>query len=211
MAGRQKDRHISRGRSSRATDVCPAHGRGRAGIGRIRRLISILDSLWGGNTVSTRELARICHVSRRTIFRDVAELRDTGIEIVNDRVGQGIRLASNYAVPEPRLSRGEMVAVLVASSAFSLGSNNPFQDAARSATRKLLGAARMRFGPEIIDLAGAISFDLGPGILSEREQAVLNMVVDALDHCCRIRSADMPYARMVRGRSLVATPLCAHL
>ena len=79
---------------------------------RVRRLLQMMLLLHEGRGTSGDELARRFGVSRRTIFRDVQLLRDTGIPISNST--EGGYILNRHDVRSIRLRPLELVAVACA-------------------------------------------------------------------------------------------------
>ena len=106
---------------------------------RIHRLLHLVEILQSGRIFNSAELAEQCGVSRRTVFRDVETLRDSGIAVHFDEARQGYSMPSNMMLPAANFTLPETLSLLVV--CHELGDERkgiPFQRAAQSAALKLL-------------------------------------------------------------------------
>lgn len=100
------------------------------------RLIDLLSS---GRAYDANELARLCRVSRRTLFRDIAVLRDSGLSVLFDDSRRGFRVDRPPHLRPTDFSFSEALSLLVLCD--RLGGTRggiAFQAPARSAALKLL-------------------------------------------------------------------------
>jgi len=144
--------------------------------GRLWRMIKILTLIQGNNRLKARDLAERCHVSQRTVYRDINHLCNAGIPLYFDK---GYKVAGDFFLPPLHLNFEEAIALVVAATAvreqFHLG------EAVKSALEKVLltiprGARqlaaevgeRIRVDPQ--------PFEPGPGrspVLQTLEKALL--------------------------------------
>ncbi|WP_066551152.1 MULTISPECIES: helix-turn-helix transcriptional regulator [unclassified Sphingomonas] len=78
---------------------------------RADRLFQIVQYLRGGRLVTAATLADRLEVSERTIYRDVADLKSTGVPI-DGEPGVGYILRSGYDLPPLMFSRDEVAALV---------------------------------------------------------------------------------------------------
>ena len=78
---------------------------------RADRLFQIVQYLRGGRLVTAATLSDRLEVSRRTIYRDIADLQSTGVPI-DGEAGVGYVLRSGYDLPPLMFSRDEIVALV---------------------------------------------------------------------------------------------------
>ena len=83
-----------------------------ASTDRIRRLLKIIAILQAGQFINTRELADECRVSRRTIFRDIEQLRESGLRITFDEKRQGYQLQDTRFLLPADLTTEEVLALI---------------------------------------------------------------------------------------------------
>lgn len=127
-------------------------------VDRILRLISVLQS---GRSHNSGQLARLCGVSRRTIFRDLATLQESGLRIVFDETRQGYSLAPQTYLPPTDFTLPEALALLVLCRELGDGDHGiPFLRAAQSAGLKLVGSLPQTMREYVGDVASAIAIRL---------------------------------------------------
>ncbi len=78
----------------------------------IRRLLNIIAILQSGRFINTRELAEECQVSRRTIFRDIEKLRQSGLRIAFDEKKQGFQFEESHFLLPADLTTEEVLALI---------------------------------------------------------------------------------------------------
>jgi predicted DNA-binding transcriptional regulator YafY len=78
---------------------------------RADRLFQIVQYLRGGRLLTADDLAQRLEVSRRTIYRDIADLMSTGVPI-DGEAGVGYVMRSGYDVP-PLMFTNDEIAALV--------------------------------------------------------------------------------------------------
>ena len=83
------------------------------GIKRLPRLTAILTLLQSKKLLTAAELADKFSVSKRTIYRDIKALEQSGIPIITEE-GRGYALMDNYRVPPVRFSESEANALITA-------------------------------------------------------------------------------------------------
>lgn len=99
------------------------------------------DLLRGRETTTVDELAEELRVSRRTVLRDLAALRDRGLPISGETgPGGGVRLEGDRGVAAVHLSLTEIVAIWLGARLSQATSDLPWGDAADAAMTKLLAS-----------------------------------------------------------------------
>ncbi len=79
----------------------------------LARLIQLIILLQTERCPNARQLAEICEVSRRTIYRDLAALADAGVTVLYRPDRQGYQLARSLFLQPPRIEEREALALLV--------------------------------------------------------------------------------------------------
>jgi predicted DNA-binding transcriptional regulator YafY len=103
---------------------------------QISRLFQILFAMRAGHP-NAGDLAALCEVSTRTIYRDLTALELAGVPIQYRIDSQGYQIAPSFSLPVPNLSRAEAASLLAASRTAAEGA--PFLDREnRSALGKIL-------------------------------------------------------------------------
>ncbi len=108
---------------------------------RAERLMELADLLRGRDTTTVEDLAGELGVSRRTLLRDLAALRERGMPISGEAgPGGGVRLDASRGLAAVHLSLGEIVAIWLGARLSQAASDLPWGEAANSALAKLLGS-----------------------------------------------------------------------
>lgn len=103
--------------------------------------MELADLLRGRDATTVAALADELGVSRRTILRDLASLRDRGVPIAGEAgPGGGIRLEGDRGIASVHLSLSEIVAIWLGAQLSRAASELPWGDAAGSGMTKLLAS-----------------------------------------------------------------------
>ncbi len=108
-------------------------------VGKIRRLLHILEYLQSGRRYHTGELSSFVGVSKRTIFRDLKVLQESGVQLLYDETEQGYWIPPSTFLPPTDLTVDETLSLLMLGE--KLGDPKlgvPFLESARDAVLKLL-------------------------------------------------------------------------
>ena len=104
-------------------------------------MMRLTNVLRGRDTTTTAELASELGVSRRTLLRDLATLRQHGLPITGEAgPGGGVRLEGGRGVAAVHLSVSEIVALWLGARLSRGASDLPWGHAAGSALTKLLAS-----------------------------------------------------------------------
>ena len=123
-------------------------------LGRIRRLLRLVEVLKSGRALNSQQLSDYCNVSRRTIFRDLKTLGDSGVDVVYDEQRQGYLLPSSMMLPPTGFTLDETLSLLLLCNELGDAAHGiPFQGAASSAALKLMS----NLPRQLRDLVGEIS------------------------------------------------------
>lgn len=108
---------------------------------RIDRVEMLKQALLASDQSTVSELAARLDVSRRTVLRDLAYLREQGLAIEGEAgAGGGVRLRRDRGVTAVHLTFDEIVALWTAASLTRQGTALPWGSAARRALDKLLNS-----------------------------------------------------------------------
>lgn len=103
--------------------------------------MELADLLRGREATTVEDLAHELGVSRRTLLRDLASLRERGLPITGEAgPGGGVRLEGSRGLAAVHLSLSEIVAIWLGARLSQAASDLPWGDAASSAMAKLLGS-----------------------------------------------------------------------
>ncbi len=105
-------------------------------MNRTDRLLAIVLELQGRDRVTAEELARTFEVTKRTIYRDVAALNESGVPVVS-AAGQGYWLMEGYFLPPVSLTPDEAVMLTLGSEVMAQSFDAQYQEAAKTASRKI--------------------------------------------------------------------------
>jgi predicted DNA-binding transcriptional regulator YafY len=130
---------------------------GRAHLTRLFRLVLLLQS---GRYPNARELAERCEVSRRTVYRDLTLLAESGIPVRYRPERQGYHLAKGFFLPPTNLEEAEALALLALARQWACGYGLGLMRHAWSGAVKLVQGLT----PEVRDrvLAAAEPFGADP-------------------------------------------------
>ncbi len=105
---------------------------------KLQRLLMILFYLQARDLVRAEELAGFLEVSRRTIYRDVEELRTAGAEIESvPGANGGFQLAAGFAWDRLLFSRDDLASVILSSAMLSRFRQTAFAAQAEELARRM--------------------------------------------------------------------------
>ncbi len=161
---------------------------------RYRRIIRFLSYLQSGSRYNAVQLAREFQVSRRTVFRDIALLRDIGIPISYDDVRDGYYVPAGQRLPQVSGLNEDELIMLVLAAHLSLSQLVPETACTvREATAKLLGTCSERTRLEVSNLLNVCTADFlcdDPGTAapaSSGDHFVLQSILNAIRQNRQIR------------------------
>lgn len=125
-------------------------------VTRVRRLLHLIELLQSGRSHNARELAELCGISRRQVFRDIRTLQDSGVPVLYDASRQGYWLAAATYLPPTDLTLDETLSLLILASELGRREGIPFQQAARDAAMKLLSNLPAQLRAHIGEVSSAI-------------------------------------------------------
>jgi predicted DNA-binding transcriptional regulator YafY len=146
----------------------------------LERMLRIHDELRRGTLVNCSKLRKALEVSRKTILRDIAFMRDRlDLPIEFDAHIQAYRYTEPVtAFPTVNVTEGELLALLVAQRALEQYRGTPFHGQLEIAFKKLAGGLRDRISFSPADELSAVSFkNIG---LGKTDLAVFNILSGAV-------------------------------
>lgn len=123
-----------------------AGGRKQTGIRRSDRLFDLIQILRDGKLHKGHELAAKLEVSERTIWRDMATLRASGVPVEGER-GVGYMVTSPITLPPMNLSMGELEALHLAVAILSEATDPELAQNAQSLAAKIDAVLPENSGP----------------------------------------------------------------
>ncbi len=148
----------------------------------LERMLKIHDELRRGALVNSTKLIRLLEVSRKTIVRDIAFMRDRlELPIEFDAQIQAYRYTQPVtAFPTVNVTEGELLALLVAQRALQQYRGTPFHRSLEIAFEKLARGLRDRISFSPADELQSVSFkNIG---LGKTDLAVFNTLSAAVLH-----------------------------
>jgi len=126
--------------------------------GRIHRLLKLIALLQSGRVYNSAQLASECEISRRTVFRDLKTLQESGIYVLYDEDKQGYTLPWRTIIPFKDLNFEEALALFVLCQDLDQTTVGlPFDQVTRSASTKVLNSLPDSLRESVIDAAQSIS------------------------------------------------------
>ena len=148
-----------------------------ASVERIQRLLQVVALLQSGRSLNSKEIADASGVSRRTVFRDLAVLQESGIQIRYDVERQTYSLPAQTFLPPTDFTLDETLSLLVLCHGMGKTNGLPFHRAARSAAVKLLSSLPGHLREFLGEMTELVSIQLDPrNPLTESEQHYDNIM-----------------------------------
>lgn len=164
-------------------------------MNRTDRLLALVLELQARGWQRAEDLALTFEVSKRTIYRDMLALMESGVPVISSP-GQGYALIEGYFLPPLSFSADEAVTLLLGADYITHNLDAQFQSAARSASSKILAVLNEERRAKVRDLQGRMVFvamnslegDFKPDLLRQLRRAILQQVAVNLDYHTRSRT-----------------------
>lgn len=154
-------------------------------MNRTDRLLAIVLELQRHGQRRAEDLAATFEVNRRTIYRDMDALSESGVPIVSV-TGQGYSLIEGYFLPPLSFSVDEATMLLLGADFMHQSFDTPYGRAAQSASAKIEGVLRESLREDVRSVRAALRF-IAPGSASPAIQARLQLLRHAILECRQIR------------------------
>ena len=166
---------------------------------RLRRLLRLLELLQSGQYYDVAKLAAECGVSRRTIFRDLALLQKSGVQVRFDGTRQGYTVPGRTFLPPADLAVDETLSLLNLCAQLGGEQGIPFRQSARSAALKLASnlPASLRDGIEELAQSVVILQDARNPLTAARDD--YEMMLEAFQQRRRVQ---LLYDSLFEGRHI---------
>lgn len=150
--------------------------------------MKLLGLLQAGRGYNVNALAQACKVTRRTIFRDLDILRQSGIPLKFEELEQCYRVPRTYYLPPTNLTPEEALALIVLCHELGGSPKYPFFAPARSAALKLESSLPRGLRQKLQSVAGAVQIRPAPANPLDDHQPVYDQLLQAIAgrHCVRI-------------------------
>jgi len=149
--------------------------------------LKLIGLLQAGKAHNTDGLAIECGVSRRTIFRDLDVLRQSGVPMQFDDVSQQYRIPGTYYLPPTNFTPEEALSLIVLCHELGSRSGIPFLGPARSAALKLESSLPGRLRGLLHDMADAVRIRPGPANPLPDHQPIFEQLLEAVSGRRRVR------------------------
>lgn len=126
-------------------------------MNRTDRLLAIVLELQAKKQVRAEDLAATFEVSKRTIYRDMMALDESGVPIVS-MPGQGYSLVEGYFLPPLSFSSDEAIMLLLGADFAGQNFDAQYRAAALSASHKIMAVLPDRLREEVEYLERSIRF-----------------------------------------------------
>jgi proteasome accessory factor B len=154
---------------------------------RIHRLLKLIGLLQAGKGYNSDALAEDCRACRRTVFRDLALLRASGLPLAFDEADQRYRLAAVAYLPPMDFTAEEALAMIVLCHELGNGHALPFLGPARSAAVKLESNLPQKLREQLRGVVGAIEIHAPPASPLAGQDAVYRQLLAAIAQRCCVR------------------------
>ncbi|MBO0858522.1 MAG: YafY family transcriptional regulator [Chloracidobacterium sp.] len=138
-------------------------------MNRTDRLLAIVLELQRKGSRRAEDLAATFETSKRTIYRDIQALCESGVPVVS-RTGVGYSLLEGYFLPPVSLSADEATMLLLGGDFAARNFDAQYREAAASAGRKIEAVLSEKHRGEVEYLRGSIAF-VAPATLASGEAA----------------------------------------
>ena len=125
-------------------------------MNRTDRLLGVLLELQRHKRVRAEDLAALFETSKRTIYRDIQALCETGVPIIA-QAGHGYSLVEGYFLPPLSFSVAEATMLLLGSAFAAQSFDAQYREAASSANRKIEAVLTARQREEVRYLQESIA------------------------------------------------------
>ena len=146
---------------------------------RIHRLLKLTGLLQAGKGLNVDALAEICTVSRRTIFRDLEALRESGFPLSYSEQQQRYHIHGAHYLPETSFTAEEALSLIVLCHELGSSSGLAFLGPARSAAIKLESTLPHRLREQLRGLIDAVRIQPPPSNRLNEHKRVYEQLLDA--------------------------------
>ncbi len=170
-------------------------------------MLKLIGLLQAGKGYNVDALAQACGVTRRTIFRDLEILRESGLPLSYDEQHGRHRIPSSYYLAPTNFTPEEALALIVLCHEMGDGWGLPFFGPARSAAVKLQSTLPHRLAEQLRNVADAIQIKSPPGNPLFGQRPIYEQLLEAVAkrHCVRIRYDSLAERKVVNTR---LSPYC---
>ena len=155
-------------------------------MNRTDRLLAIVLELQRKGSRRAEDLAATFETSKRTIYRDIQALCESGVPIVA-QTGVGYSLVEGYFLPPVSFSADEATMLLLGGDFVWQNFDAQYRDAAKSASRKIEAVLSEKLRSEVDYLRNSIAFVAPVTLTSGASVSFLPQLRRAIIECRTIR------------------------
>ena len=156
-------------------------------LSRIRRLLKLIGMLQAGRGYNAEALAQACEVCRRTIFRDLDALRQSGVPLRYDERLQRYHIPETYYLPPTNFTPEEALALIVLCQDLGGREELPFFGPARSAALKLASSLPARLRERLRTTGHAVTVRMPPANPLHAQSPVYEQLLEAISERRSVR------------------------
>lgn len=176
-------------------------------VNRTDRLLAIVLELQARGHRRAEDLAATFEVSKRTIYRDILALCESGVPVIS-MPGSGYSLVEGYFLPPLSFSTDEAIMLLLGSDFVAQNFDAQYRTAAYSASRKIEVVLPAALRDEVHYLQRSIRFVVGnasviPEILHPVRRAIIQRRTVRFDYQARSSADAQRTARMADPYALI--------
>jgi proteasome accessory factor B len=149
-------------------------------LSRIHRLLKLIVMLQAGRGYNAEALAQACEVSRRTIFRDLDALRQSGVPLRYDERLQRYHIPETYFLPPTNFTPEEALSLIVLCQDLGGREQMPFFGPAQSAALKLASSLPARLREQLRATGHAVTVRMPPANPLDAQRAVYQQLLEAV-------------------------------
>jgi len=154
---------------------------------RLHRILKIVRLLVQGWPYGASELARECHVCRRTVFRDLEAIEEAGFIIWHDYQTRACRMHQPNSLPPINLDVSEASELFLAASLLDEKQGIPLLHTGREVVSKLEAHLPLDIKLGALRRARATAIRLGPTVRFDALQTSYGLVQEAISRRLRLR------------------------
>ncbi|HZZ42844.1 MAG TPA: WYL domain-containing protein [Tepidisphaeraceae bacterium] len=165
---------------------------------RVHRLLRLVNAIQSKRGMKVADLARLCEMHERSIYRDIDTLNASGVPCTFDPESEGYRLAAGFFMPPIEVTFEEAMAVVALLEEVGDGTQIPFLGMASRVGEKL----RAQLSPAVLEaiepVDDCVKIDLARGQADDSCRDVYDDVRDAISSRRILRCTYEP----AKGRSI---------
>ncbi len=127
---------------------------------RVHRLLRLIAAIQSKRGLDAADLARLCEVHQRTVYRDLETLNGSGVPCSYDADERGYRVAPGFFMPPIEFTFEEAMAIVALLEEVGDGAQIPFLGAAARAAEKLRSQLPAAVLDSVEPIDGHIQIDL---------------------------------------------------